>query len=179
MSSSFSCREYRLVVEKANRVFRLGTFHRGLAAAGFEPEDFSQEVFKHLFAREAKETGFLGKVFADEGILVNFIRQRAVDIVRIRNRRLPEREYEEHMPAWAEPEPGRYDPEPAVLRAIEGTAVRNALKRLTTRDRTVIGLRFWYEVSPHCIAVLIGRPVREVYQALAAAKNRLKAKLAG
>jgi len=132
-----------------------------------DAEDVTQDVFLRAFSRLSQYRP--SQPFG--AWLVGIARNRCRDVIR--NRR-PVAELER-----VETPSGRLDAEAAALTRLGAERVRAALDRLTERERTLLVLRYWEDLSTAAVARALGMTEVAVRVALLRARRSLAAALGG
>jgi RNA polymerase sigma factor (sigma-70 family) len=114
-----------------------------------DPEDTAQEAFARLSSR---------RTLRDPGASLAYLRRTCVNLVRSRARHLGV--VRRHQPALWQPDPPGADHD--VLARDEARAVVAALSSLPVKQRSILVLRFWQDLTPSQIAADLRVPVGTV-----------------
>ncbi|HOG64677.1 MAG TPA: sigma-70 family RNA polymerase sigma factor [Spirochaetota bacterium] len=180
MNGPFTRETITTIQTTGKHVYRTPSIRTGLAARQIDLEDFQQEVFRHILAREHNHPGFVAALCATPGLLYDFAKKRALDILRAR--RTADAAFHEAGPdEYADGTlshgslitPHLPGPEEALLRREETGSVRNLLETLPAHERATLALAVFERLKPEAIARLTGCTIREVYARKSSALRRL------
>lgn len=130
-----------------------------------DAEDVTQDVFLRAFTRLSQYRP--GQPF--RAWLFGIARNRCLDVIRDRR---PTDELDEAAPAA-----GSLDVERAALTRLGSERVRAALERLTDRERSLLVLRYWEDLSTEAVARALGMSEGAVRVALLRARRSLASAL--